>query len=344
MTDSVHMTVTDLVWDAWTSLGVAGWRGGTIETVIDLEALVVTTLALGDQRLVHESIDWAIRHARFVLPGRIRRMAPEAGAETGAETWLATVAHHSRSVSWKHDVAPLEGFEPSGKSVAVGATPGMGGEAVRLRSLHGAAIRSEIVRAFHPVVLGMESGLSSSEIAWLAGATKVQVNTLLAELVQAGFVSFAGSEKRRTYFPEVGRPGSAAARWWELWRGLGYGPWRLAPAVLPHIDWVLRQEPKGRAGESIDHVMRYQAIMPSIVRIDPELAVPMKTGSGHEVISFIRAWAEEALPSLHAAFRGGRQPIDAGVRERSHPGMALPTQNPWDAWGGRMRRPGLPRA
>jgi hypothetical protein len=65
----------ELAWCQWTAMGAAGVRSST-RTIIDSEALVLATLAVGrsDARLFDEMLDWVAASAHLLDMARLRRL------------------------------------------------------------------------------------------------------------------------------------------------------------------------------------------------------------------------------------------------------------------------------
>ena len=66
----------DLAWAQWTALGVAGHTKEYSASVIDIEALILFTLFIGqhDQRLFDSSQDWLQKNGRFVNMQRLTNL------------------------------------------------------------------------------------------------------------------------------------------------------------------------------------------------------------------------------------------------------------------------------
>jgi hypothetical protein len=238
-----------LLWRAWASLGLSAWEPGSVTTVIDPEALVVATLAGSDTRLVHETLDWGVRHARLLAPARLARIATEVALQGAAADWVATVAAHADDVTWRRSGGePLTGFAPSGKSGPY-LRPQLPAPAAALRhrAAVGTSARGELVRAFHPVARGLSPSLASHELVWATAHSKAQVNIAANDLVNAGLLAREGTVRRRAYRPALAHDPVVTATW-HAWRDLPYGPWRTAPTAIAHLlaaDTALRGRDRG---------------------------------------------------------------------------------------------------
>ena len=69
----------DFLWHQWSTLGVAGQRGGDGDRIIDPEALLLATTRFGryDSRLLDEVIDWLTSNGKRINLQRLRRLHEE---------------------------------------------------------------------------------------------------------------------------------------------------------------------------------------------------------------------------------------------------------------------------
>jgi hypothetical protein len=191
------------------------------------------TRAMSDTRLDHETIDWGILNAHLVSPTRLRELASRMDRRSAAEEWIATVQEHARSTRWKVQADGVDRFEPSRKSQEFdGSTVGAAGAAIRFRALTGTAGRAEVVRAFHPVALGLESPLTVAGVAERAGLSHHQAARVLAELSASGFLVVEGG-RRRTYAPR--EHDQLATAFWGIWRSHNYAAWIDAANAVPQL-------------------------------------------------------------------------------------------------------------
>ena len=68
--------VLEVLWSAWSEMGVAGWRGRPFPLTIDPEALVLWTGCVGDEdaRLRDEALDWCVRYSSLISRSRLQQM------------------------------------------------------------------------------------------------------------------------------------------------------------------------------------------------------------------------------------------------------------------------------
>ncbi len=69
----------DFLWHQWSTLGVAGHRGGNDDRIIDPESLLLVTTRFGryDSRLLDEVIDWLSSNGKRINLQRLRRIHDE---------------------------------------------------------------------------------------------------------------------------------------------------------------------------------------------------------------------------------------------------------------------------
>lgn len=324
---------SELLWQAWGSLGVASWTREGIDTVVDPEALIVLTLLIGEDRLIFETVDWAILHIAVINVSRLRYLAREAGAARQAERWLATVAVHA-APTWRARVDDgFAGFSRSGKSMPA-PTAGASGAALRLRAVAGASTRAEVIRALHPNARGLEGGRSTKEIARRVGATGAQVRVALEELFRADLVRRDGTERRRVYATATRDGDAILSGVWSAWRALAWGPWRdvaIVGSALTAIDAAVQRP----GPESVVAALDARALVQDAMkRSCPDLAGHAPTGSLDVVRHAVRDWSQEATSRFIAQLRDGvPRPgtADAGLSSARETGSA----NPWQtnaAW------------
>lgn len=182
-------------WNAWSTLGVAGWKAETLHVCIDVDALVLLTGRLGDtdSRLRDESIDWCASNLALVSRSRLAHLRPDDTTEVGWSAYAATLQRITKQ-RWPGAGTGFE-WEASRKSRtpvrAEGATL-----ALRCRALFGATARGELVR-----ILLMEEGdraLDARELTVEAAYTKRSVAEALDHLQLAGLVaaSTVGNARR----------------------------------------------------------------------------------------------------------------------------------------------------
>jgi hypothetical protein len=74
--EKFHNALLDLHWKHWTTLGVASHVTPEKMWIIDLEPLIVSTLAIGlqDKRLLSSSIEWLIKNGEWINLSRLKRI------------------------------------------------------------------------------------------------------------------------------------------------------------------------------------------------------------------------------------------------------------------------------
>ncbi len=95
----------DLLWRQWTALGVAGQGSPWERTVLDPEALLLTSCSIArhDPRLFDAMLDWLQVNGRYLNIHRLRRMLreyPFAGAAVYAAA-AATTSNPGQAVKWR---------------------------------------------------------------------------------------------------------------------------------------------------------------------------------------------------------------------------------------------------
>lgn len=95
----------DNIWKQWSALGVAGHESLTGCAIIDPEALILFTTAIGryDQRLFDEVQDWIVLHERFISVGRLSTMVIKSGLGNRAvlAAIAAQVGQKNKTPKWK---------------------------------------------------------------------------------------------------------------------------------------------------------------------------------------------------------------------------------------------------
>lgn len=145
---SVRRSILDLVWSLWAECGVSGWRGGSTDVAIDIEALILFTAELGDldARLRDEATDWCISHGRLVSTVRLKNIRKVGlGAGRTFDEFAATVNAHG-NLGWPEGRARARRLAPSGRSELDLRRPGVA--QLRARAIFGVAARSEILTLF----------------------------------------------------------------------------------------------------------------------------------------------------------------------------------------------------
>jgi hypothetical protein len=178
----------DLAWSLWGQLGVSTWQRAHEDWAVEVEPLVAFTafLAPHEPRLLRESVDWCVRHERFVSLHQLRHvLTTQRWPLTGAVgRFGATVGGHTTR-TWP-GAARDEPYEIalSGRS----RLPDLNRPSLvqlRLRALLGVGARAEIVRV---LVSRPNDAWTVTSIADRAAYTRRQVSLDLEMLELAGLV------------------------------------------------------------------------------------------------------------------------------------------------------------
>ena len=312
-----------LLWRTWGELGVSTWDRAGAGTVVDPEALIVLSEAHGDQRLRHETIDWGILHAHLLSPSRLRHLGRRAGVEPALGAWLATVAAHATAVRWRTDRADaLSGYVPSRASRWYGDAPvdRPAAAALRLRAYTGTSVRAEVVRALHPVALGLAEAQSALQIAGRAGTTAPGVFAILSELEQSGLLRQIGTPRRRRYEPRIDHV--IARDVWHPWQSLPYGPWLEALDAVPALLTLHRamNSTELDPSEIAAKARTYDTARGTIEALTRETPAPRPRGNAATVDAELARIGRDALARAltllnhgHAAPQQREPPGDAGT-------------------------------
>ena len=288
--------LSELLWTAWGALGLSSWSRSGVAAVVDPEALIVATVVLGDRRLHLESIDWGIENAPLIMPPRLKRFAGAIGATAAIDEWIGTVAKHSTAVNWSaREAAAMPDFERSRKSVAppAGGVAAVPAAALRFRSVMGATVRTEVVRAMHVVASNRMPAMSNGDVARVAGVASNQSKAVLDDLVATGFLSRHGTLKRRQYAPVAEGHDPMADGIWAPWRVLPYAPWHVAPALVLGLtslrDLVGSTQPHSA---SVDAIKVIEGLAPVVHQLDSSLAGPVLHGSSADILRSVADWSD----------------------------------------------------
>lgn len=310
MTASALTVIRDFAWSSWSALGVSSWSLPGTLPVIDPEALIVVTALLEDERLYLESIDWGIATAQLLMPSRLRRLAAGVERIERVDQWIGTVAVHAKGISWKRwEAETLEGFERSGKSRSylTSGPAAASAVAIRHREIAGMSVRSEVVRAMHPVVRGALPSLSSSEVARAAGAAQNQSNAVLAELVHAGVLHVSGSQRQRRFAPRIDQSDAWACSQWEPWRSVAYAPWHIAPRIVSTVASIERHLTGEASRLNIVAALEaFDAGRPFVEEHLRDVAAITSTGDAADVATALRGWTGDVARSLVRTLTIGR--------------------------------------
>lgn len=218
----------DLGWSLWGELGVSTWKRAHEGWAVELEPLIAFTafVAPEDPRLLRESVDWCVRHERFVSLRQLRHVITSQRWPFEGEVvrFGATVAAHTGR-KWP-GVAREEPYEValSGRS----RLPDLGESSLlqlRLRALLGVGGRAEIVRV---LLLRPGQTWTVTSIADRIAYSRRQVSLDLEMLELGGLVSRSHEQGPATFLlvdPSavvrfVGQLPDVAPRWAPLLRSV----------------------------------------------------------------------------------------------------------------------------
>lgn len=141
----VRRSILELVWSLWSECGVSGWKRGTVDVAVDIEALILFTAELGDldARLRDEVTDWCISYGHLVSTVRLKNIRKVGlGAGPAFDEFAATVNAHA-SLGWPEGRAGARRVAPSGRSELSIRRPAV--VQLRARAVFGIAARAEIL-------------------------------------------------------------------------------------------------------------------------------------------------------------------------------------------------------
>lgn len=282
----------ELGWSLWGELGVRGVvRGRHEQWSIDPEPLIAFTarMADSDPRLRDESIDWCIRHERYVsrarLRGILRRSDPHTQRAFGP--YAATLAVHTGR-AWPAATQPVP-YHPTGRSSLNPLTnPAL--IRLRLRALFGVGARAEILHAF---IAQPHAQTTAADLARLTGYTKRNVTEELDRLALAGLLQVAAPtnqflyrlQNRAALLELVGqRP-----RWFPSWE-----PTLRVVAAL--LDMARATEKESPAVQAIEAEKLLAGVTSDLhdARITPPSPARERTGAPEE----LQLWAADLLRDL----------------------------------------------
>jgi hypothetical protein len=218
----------DVAWSQWTELGVAGAFRNHRDVLIDPEALVLFTAALGDldPRLRDESLDWCIRFGDAISISRLKNLQKELGTEASFSRYAAIV-NGSTTLKWPTRGQPAVTVSDPASAATTGKSqaPNLRRPALlrlRLRAIFGVGARADILTE-----LLYGSGKSAAEVAAI-GYSKRQVAKILDDLSRAEILSRTKAAntfrfelaKPRELEPLLGRPTTYYAHWVDCFRVL----------------------------------------------------------------------------------------------------------------------------
>ncbi len=179
----------ELLWGAWSELGVSGWGRTHRDWVVDPEPLIVRTAEVADYdpRLRDEALDWCIHYWRYVSRVRLRALL-RGRTDTATEAWgwfAATVNKHS-TARWPGATDEIEYKITGRSSLATMKQPSRAW--LRLRAAFGVGARTEILRYF---LSGRSLGSTTAISEWVGYAKSNVVN-------ECDSLEKAGVLRRRT--------------------------------------------------------------------------------------------------------------------------------------------------
>ena len=107
-----HNRMLDLLWRQWTTLGITGQGSPFERTVLDPEALLITscTIARHDPRLFDAILDWVNINGRYLNIHRLHRILtkyPFTGGNVYAAV-AATVSNSEHVIKWERSAKPAQ--------------------------------------------------------------------------------------------------------------------------------------------------------------------------------------------------------------------------------------------
>ncbi len=213
----------DIIWGAWSELGVSGWGRSHHDWAIDPEPLIVATplVVTGDPRLRDEALDWCVSNWRHISRVRLRNLLQSQQGEA-AEAYgrfAATVNQHGGAI-WPGATEPYR-YATTGRSSA----PRLSRPSLiwlRMRSMFGVGARTEILRHF----LSRPGRVSVATLAEAVGYTKRNVADECVALQRAGVLAVHPVRNRLYYSLDreeplrafVGEPPEVLPDWTALFR------------------------------------------------------------------------------------------------------------------------------
>lgn len=222
-------SLRDVAWSHWTELGVAGPFRNHTDVLIDPEALILFTAALGDldPRLRDESLDWCIHFGEAISVSRLKNLLRKGlGTEASFDRY-ASIVNGVSKLRWPTRKKPGSGKGAAADQVTSGKSqaPDLLRPALlrlRLRAFFGVGTRADILTELLYAIRK-----SAAELAEI-GYSKRQVANTLDDLSRAGILT--RTKERNTYRFElrtphdlealVGRPTTYYAHWVDCFRVL----------------------------------------------------------------------------------------------------------------------------
>jgi hypothetical protein len=258
---SLHELEIELLWGAWSELGVSGWGRTHRNWVVDPEPLILRTaeVAEADPRLRDEALDWSIHYWRYISRARLRVLLRNR-TDDAADAWgwfAATVNAHSPA-RWPGGTDEIP-YKITGRS-SLPTLKQPSRAWLRMRAAFGVGARTEILRYFlSGPSLGSTTGISE----W-GGYGKTNIANECDSLEKAGvlrrrqignrfYYSVARSEALQDFVGEIApyRPS------WTALLGVTAALVELEDAAgrLPHpVLMVEAHKTNGRLDELLDQL------------------------------------------------------------------------------------------
>jgi hypothetical protein len=213
----------DILWGAWSELGVSGWGRSHSDWAIDPEPLIVVTplVVAGDARLRDEALDWCISNWRHISRVRLRNLlrSQDGEAVEAYGRFAATVNQHGGAI-WPGATEPYR-YATTGRS----SPPRLSRQSLiwlRMRAVFGVGARTEILRYF----LSHPGRVSVTTLAEVVGYTKRNVADECVALQRAGVLAVHPVRNRLYYSLDreeqlrafVGEPPAVLLDWTSLFR------------------------------------------------------------------------------------------------------------------------------
>jgi hypothetical protein len=240
-----------LLWRQWSAIGVAGYSAAEESKVVDPEALLLLTMAVGryDARLFDGALDWLFVNGDFLNVQRLQNLAKQSGTLSQAAISAAAEMLGRKSsvaLKWKKLASTYVLAEETPLFFMIGGRPmptparcdeifrrhgilrppvqprnlarpfpreGMPALLLRLRALFGVSIRCEIL-----CLLGSQDEIHPARIAKLLGHVPRTTQNLLVEMARSGVVQVRTSAREKIY---ALAPGALD----DLLRPAGSTPW-----------------------------------------------------------------------------------------------------------------------
>ena len=249
--DRVRDRATNVVWIQWAALGSGAVSKRPATSVIDAEALVLSSLGLVDheRNLVDLLTWWAGQGAGLMSVQRMRNLA--AAYPERVRYRLGEFAGYAWKVGGDHRWKALAGGEVDTSSEPVDRPPrleGPGAVMLRLRLGLGVGIKADLLAA----LLGVEGWWTVRELTEATGYTSRAVRRAGEELARGGWVEAS---------PASPAEYRAAGGGWLTLLGLEEeAPWRHWQAQLAFVlaldDWLRSEEWREQSLEEAESAAR----------------------------------------------------------------------------------------